>query len=200
MAGIELRGDELLVERAPSELDALAIEFSSILDELDVDHVFVAGYVAILAGRSRATQDIDVLLARCDERTVDRLVGELEASGFWGPAMPLAEAYGMLANGDNVWVAREDEMTPHLELKFVDDEFDRASLEHAITGRIGDAEIPVGPLELQIAYKLYLDARKDFEDAVHLYTMFEESLSTGELETWVRKLGVEDDYDRLRRA
>lgn len=200
MGGIELRGNELLVARAPSELDELAIEFSAILEELDVEHVYVAGYVAILAGRPRATQDIDVLLEPCEENTIEQIVDELDAAGFWGPAMPLEDAYQMLSNGDNVWVAREGEMAPHLELKFVDDEFDRASLENAITARIGDAEIPVGPLELQIAYKLYLEARKDFEDAVHLYTMFEESLSTEELEAWVEKLQVEDDYDRLERA
>lgn len=200
MTGIELRGDELLVGREPSELDDLAIEFSSILDELDVKHVYVAGYVAILAGRPRATQDIDVLLERCDEPTVERLVDELRAAGFWGPAMPLSNAYELLSNGDNVWVARDGEMAPHLELKFVDDDFDRASLENAITARIEDAALPIGPLELQIAYKLYLEARKDFEDAVHLYTMFEENLSTEELQTWVRKLGVENDYDRLERA
>jgi hypothetical protein len=200
MGGIELRGDELLVARAPSELDRLAIDFSAILEELDGEHVYVAGYVAILAGRPRATQDIDVLLEPCEEHTIERLVDELDDAGFWGPAMPLEDAYRMLSNGDNVWVAREDEMAPHLELKFVDDEFDRASLENAITARIGDASLPIGPLELQIAYKLYLEARKDFEDAVHLYTMFEESLSTDKLEGWVERLSVEDDYDRLKRA
>jgi len=60
--------------------------------------------------------------------------------------------------------------------------------------------LPIGPLELQVAYKLYLSAQKDFEDAVHLYTLFEESLSTRELERWVEKLGVSEEYERLRRA
>jgi hypothetical protein len=200
MAGIELRENELVVARTPSELDELAIEFSSILEELDIKYVYVAGYVAILAGRPRATQDIDVLLEPCDEETINQIIDRLETAGFWGPAMPLEDAYQMLTNGDNVWVAREDEMAPHLEVKFADDEFDRASLENAITARIEGAELPIGPLELQIAYKLYLEARKDFEDAVHLYTMFEESLSTEKLESWVTKLQVEDDYERLKRA
>lgn len=200
MAGIEFRDGELLVERAPSELDTLAIEFSSLLGNAGIQHVYVAGYVAILSGRPRATQDIDVLIERCDERTVEALVDDLQAADFWGPAMPLSNAYELLSNGDNIWVAREDEMAPHLELKFVDDEFDRASLENAITARIGGSEIPIGPLELQIAYKLYLEARKDFEDAVHLYTMFEDGLNIEKLESWVRKLGVETEYDRLKRA
>lgn len=200
MGGIELRDDELIVERAPNELDELAIDFTAILDDLGVQHVYVAGYVAILTGRSRATEDVDVLLERLDEPDTTRLVDRLEEEGMWGPAMPLDDAYQMLANGDNVWVAPDDQVIPHVEVKFVRDEVDRASLENAITARVGGAELPVGPLELQIAYKLYLGSRTDFEDAVHLYTLFEESLRSRELERWVGKLDVEADYERLQTA
>ncbi|MFW6004805.1 MAG: hypothetical protein ACOCPV_04140 [Halodesulfurarchaeum sp.] len=69
-----------------------------------------------------------------------------------------------------------------------------------IDARIAGHTIPVGPLELQIAYKLSLGAQKDIEDAVHLYMLFEESLSEPRLEEWVLKLGVEDEYERLKRA
>lgn len=200
MGGIELRDDELIVERAPNELDKLAIEFTAVLDDLGIQHVYVAGYVAILTGRSRATEDIDVLLERLDESRTRRLIDRLKAEGMWGPAMPLDDAHEMLAGGDNIWVAPDDQVIPHVEAKFVRDQADRASLENAITAHIAEAEIPVGPLELQIAYKLYLGSRKDFEDAVHLYTLFEESLRTGELERWVGKLGVEADYERLKAA
>lgn len=114
--------------------------------------------------------------------------------------MPLSAMYDMLEHGDNIWVARSERVTPHLEVKFARDEFDRASLENAMTARIGNETVPIGPLELQIAYKLYLGARKDVEDAVHLYTLFEESLSVGRLERWVSRLDVQDDYERLKRA
>jgi hypothetical protein len=107
--------------------------------------------------------------------------------------------YEMLSNGDNIWVAPEDQITPHLEVKFARDEFDRASLENSISARIGGETVPIGPMELQIAYKLHLGAQKDVEDAVHLYAMFEESLSVARLEEWVRRLSVEDEYERLKR-
>lgn len=202
MGGIELRDGILVVDRGPNDLDDLALRFSTILDELDIDHVFVSGYVVILAGRSRATEDIDVLLERVDEETVFQLVDMLTDDGLWGPAMPLESMNEMLSEGGNIWVARENEMIPHLEVKFVGDEYDRASLDNRITARLVAAgkALPIGPLELQIAYKLFLGAQKDFEDAIHLYTLFEESLSTSRLEAWVEKLGVKDDYDRLKRA
>ncbi|WP_276259553.1 hypothetical protein [Haloglomus litoreum] len=200
MGGIELRDGTLIVRREPNRLDELAIEFSAILDRFSIDHVYIAGYISILAGRARSTEDVDVLIQPIDEGTAEDLAETLTEKDFWGVAMPLSSMYEMLSNGDNIWVAPEDQVTPHLEVKFVRDEFDRASLENAITARIGGETIPIGPLELQIAYKLHLGAQKDIEDAVHLYTLFEQSLSVARLEEWVTRLGVEDEYERLKRA
>jgi len=200
MGGIELRNGTLVVEREPNRLDELAIEFSHVLNQLDIDHVYIAGYVSILAGRARSTQDVDVLIEHTDEEIAKKLAATLDETGFWGPAMPLTSMYEMLDNGDNIWVAPNDQITPHLEVKFARDEFDRASLENAMTARISDEAIPIGPLELQIAYKLYLGAQKDIEDAVHLYTLFEKSLSVSRLEEWVTRLNVETEYEQLKRA
>ncbi len=200
MGGIELRNGTLVVEREPNQLDELAIRFSKILGRFDIKHVYIAGYVSILAGRARSTEDVDVLIERIDEETADELAETLDEKGFWGPTMPLTSMYELLDNGDNIWVAPEDQITPHLEVKFARDEFDRASLQNAITARIGDEAIPIGPLELQIAYKLHLSAQKDIEDAVHLYTLFEESLSLPRLEEWVTRLDVQAEYERLKRA
>lgn len=197
MGGIELRGDTLVVGREPTTLDELAISFSRLLLDHEVDHVFVAGYVAILTGRARSTEDIDVIVERMDDETIDSIVETLESEGYWGPAMPLSEMRGNLDSGTYIWVARSDEVTPHLEVKYATDRFDRASLANSIQASIGDEIIPVGPLELQIAYKLYLGTQKDFEDAVHLYELFEESLSTPELEEWVEALEARSAYERL---
>ena len=200
MGGIELRNGTLDVGREPNQLDELAIEFSHVLERFDIDHVYIAGYVSILAGRARSTEDIDILIERIDEEAANELAVALDELDYWGPAMPLTSMYEMLDNGDNIWVAPVDQITPHLEVKFVIDEFDRASLENAIAARIGGESIPIGPVELQIAYKLYLGSQKDVEDAVHLYTLFEESLSVSRLEAWVARLDVEAEYERLKHA
>lgn len=200
MGGVEFRDGELVVEREPNELDTLALAFTAVLDELGIEHVYVAGYVEILTGRARTTQHVDVLLEPLDEPAVDELVDRLEADRMWGPAMPLGAMFEMLTSGDNIWIAPSDQVIPHLEAKFVRDEADRTSLRDAIVVRIGGSELPIAPFELQIAYKLYLGSQTDFEDAVHLYTLFRETLRTAELERWVEKLGVHTDYERLRSA
>ncbi|SIR67530.1 hypothetical protein SAMN05421858_3278 [Haladaptatus litoreus] len=47
---------------------------------------------------------------------------------------------------------------------------------------------PIGPFELQIAYKLYLSAQKDFEDAVYLYSMFRKPLASQNSNDGLRNL------------
>ncbi|WP_135666231.1 hypothetical protein [Halorhabdus rudnickae] len=197
MSGIELRDDVLFVDRDPTTLDRLAIDVSSILSDLDIDHVLVAGYVAILAGRARSTEDIDLILEPLDRVQSRDLIAALEDAGFWGATTPLSELSTTLSSGGNVRVAPDGEVVPNIELSYATDRFDRASVEDAITASIDGHELSIGPLELQIAYKLYLGSQKDFEDAVHLYTMFGESLSERELERWVEALDVEDEYERL---
>ncbi|WP_254533431.1 hypothetical protein [Natrinema gelatinilyticum] len=197
MSGIELRDDILIVGREPNALDELAIDFSAVLSALDIKHVFIAGYLAILTGRPRATDDIDVLIESLSESEIDRLVQELQHVDYWGPAMPLESMYGNLSEGTNIWIAPDEQMTPHLEVKFPTDEFDRASISNAIEAQIGDATIPIGPLELQIAYKLYLGGQKDLEDAAHLYTLFGETLRETELKHWTTELDVHNKYERL---
>lgn len=198
MAGVELREGRLVVDREPNRLDDLAISFSAILEDLAIDHVFVSGYVSILAGRARSTEDIDALLEHLDSATASALVDRLTEDGYWGPAMPLASLPAMLDRGDPIWVAPGEQVTPHIEAKPVRDEFDRGSLSGRVPAQIGDRTIPIGPLELQIAYKLSLGSRRDLEDAVHLYTIFEEDLDSARLEQWVEKLGVREDYERLQ--
>lgn len=198
MGGVTLSDGDLVVERPPNELDELAIDFSRLLSQRSIDHVFIAGYLAILTGRARVTDDIDVLIESLAESKVEELVAALDEAGYWEPAMALEEMHGNLDAGTNIWVAPEGQMTPHLEVKTPTDEYDYASLDNAIDAHIDDATIPVGELELQIAYKLSLGAQKDYEDAAHLYTMFRETLRHPRLEMWVEKLAVTEDYARLQ--
>lgn len=68
MGGIELRNGVLVAERELNRLDELAIDFSRILRRIDIEHVYIADYVSILAGRARSTDDVDVLIERIDVR------------------------------------------------------------------------------------------------------------------------------------
>ena len=51
--------------------------------------------------------------------------------------------------------------------------------------------IYISPIELQIAYKLYLGTDKDLEDAFFLYELFKEKIDWRALNDYAGRLGVE---------
>mgnify|MGYP006289251943 FL=1 len=201
---MELSDDTLTVSRELSELDKDVLEFTQILDACEVDYVIVSGYVAILTGRSRSTEDIDVILESLSETETEQLVTELKNQGYWGMAMPLNEMYSMLSEGSRIRIAEDGEMYPNFETWFVSNDVEREALSNPLTVAFDKGQIEISPLELQIAYKLRLAqaadslSGKDFEDALHLYLTFEERFNTEQLELYVKELGVEDYYAELK--
>jgi hypothetical protein len=105
-----------------------------------------------------------------------------------------------LADDVPVRIAADGHRVPNVELKFASDDYDRRSLEEAVTVRFGDETLRVGGLELQIAYKLHMDTPQDFEDALYLHDVAEPTLNTAKLEAYVDDLDVAEAYDRLRDA
>lgn len=200
---MELSDDTLTVSRELSELDKDVLEFTQILDACDVNYVIVSGYVAILTGRSRSTEDIDIILESLSETETEQLVTELNNHGYWGMAMPLDEMYSMLSEGGRIRIAEDGEMYPNFETWFVSTDVEREALSNPLTVSFKQGEIEISPLELQIAYKLRLAQAsdslngKDFEDALHLYLTFEERFNTEQLEVYVNELGVEEYYAEL---
>ena len=53
-------------EKELNQLDEFTIEFCSILNELKLNYVVVSGYIAILFGRNRASEDIDIIVEKMD--------------------------------------------------------------------------------------------------------------------------------------
>ena len=201
---MELSDDTLTVSRELSALDKDVLEFTGILESCDVNYVIVSGYVAILTGRSRSTEDIDIILESLSETETEQLVTELKNHGYWGMAMPLDEMYSMLSEGSRIRIAEDGAMYPNFETWFVSNDVEREALSNPLTVMFDEGEVEISPLELQIAYKLRLAQAsdslngKDFEDALHLYLTFEERFNTEQLETYVNELGVEEYYAELR--
>ena len=195
---MEFTGDGVVIDKPPSDLDRLMLEVGGILDDVDIEYSVVSGYVAVLFGRSRATEDIDVITERFDEGTADELAKRLQKAGYWGSAMPLDDLHETLADDLPVRVAEDGHRVPNVELKFASDEYDRISLDNAISIRLGGETLRVGSLEFQIAYKLDMGAQKDYEDALYLHEVAGPNLNRTALERYVTKLGVEDEYEQLR--
>jgi hypothetical protein len=177
--------------------DELAIGTTAVLERLEVDYAVVAGYLAILLGRTRATEDVDVIVEPLSADRATALATALREAGYWGSAMPLDDLHETLAAGTNVRVAEDGEVVPNVELNYAADEYDRASIANAVVVEIDGAAFRVGEPELQVAYKLRLGSDKDVEDATHLLEVLDPILDEATLERYVTELGVEAAYDRL---
>ena len=195
---MEFTDEGVVIDKPPSDLDRLMLEVGDVLDAVGIEYSVVSDYVAVLFGRSRATEYIDVITERFDEGTADELAKRLREAGYWGSAMPLDDLHETLADDLPARIAEEGHRVPNVELKFASDESDRISLDNAISVRLGRETLRVGSLEFQIAYKLDMGAQKDYEDAVYLHEVAEPSLNRTALEKYVTKLGVEDEYEQLR--
>lgn len=198
--GMRLEGDVLLLEKELSELDRRVLSFVEVLERQGVDYVIVSGYWAILTGRSRGTEDIDVLIEELGKDEALGLAEALEEKGYWCINAGKYEVYGYLSDGLAVRFAEEGEIIPNFEVKFVRDSFDDVSLQNPVLARIKGGELRMGPLELQVAYKLFLGSEKDFEDALHLYTVFGGNIDVDALEMYVEELRVEEGYSELKGA
>lgn len=194
---MEIRDDEIYTEKPPNVLDELVLDIVSIFDRLDIQYVVVSGYVAVLLGRSRTTEDIDVIVEPFGESVAVDLMRELQDAGYWGAAMPLSELHSTLEDGLPVRIAEDGHRVPNVELKFPTDRYSRLSLENTVTVHLDGASLRVGSLELQIAYKLRMGAQKDYEDALYLYHLLEGTLNRDRLESFVEELDVESEYEGL---
>jgi len=57
--------------------DELALKFSSVLEKLGIRYVIVAGYIAVLFGRNRRTDDVDFIVEELSEEKFIELCREL---------------------------------------------------------------------------------------------------------------------------
>ena len=128
------------LDRILNDLDEFALGFTRILEKHS-RYVIVSGYVSILFGRARATEDIDVYAPKMTAKKFAGLYNELEKNGFWClNAEKPGEAYGYLADGLAVRFAKKDEVIPNVELKFALKKLAKDAFEGAITVKTAGGE------------------------------------------------------------
>ena len=180
-----------LRNKVVSKLDLFVIDFIKILERY-TDYVIVSGYVSILFGRSRGTEDIDIFIEKIDFKKFKQLNDELRQKKYWflNAENPL-ELYGMLNDKLAIRAAIQDTVIPNIEIKFTKNRIDKDSLQKHMEVKIDQDSINISPLEIQIPFKLYLGSDKDIEDAVYLYELFGEHLNKEKLKQYMDLLKVE---------
>jgi hypothetical protein len=187
---------EIKLDRELSKLDNFVIDFCKLLK----DYVIVSGYVSILLGRSRSTEDVDLLVSKMSMGEFEKLWEKICDAGFKCINTSIvSEAFDML--NEHAIRFYKDIPMPNIEFKMIKNNLDEYSFKNKIKVRMGKEVLYVSPLELQIAYKLFLSQEgneKDLEDAKYLYDLFKEKLNKEELLEFVNKLDVKKEFEELK--
>ena len=198
---------EICIDKELNLLDKFTLDFIKIL-ERHVDYVLVSGYVSILLGRSRSSEDVDMLVPEMSFSDFFVMFNDFISNGYeCANTSDVREAYGMLSAHAIRFYERGNPL-PNMEFKVISNEIHQYAFDNRLTVIFGGNKLYISPLELQIAYKLSLMAKgdlkeissdKDFEDAKHLYEYFKEKLNNDEVLTFISKFGVEEEWNLLRK-
>jgi hypothetical protein len=174
-------------------LDRFVLDFIRVL-EPRTPYVIVSGYVAILFGRSRGTEDIDILIPRLEKNAFVAFYDALLSAGYeFLNAENAVGLYDILTGRMGVRIAKKGQIIPNIELKFFKDEIDRLVFRDRMEVLFGDEKVFISPVEIQIAYKLYLGSSKDIEDALFLWEIFRNNLDRSMLKEQMKVFGVGGD-------
>jgi hypothetical protein len=167
---------EIVLNKNLSKLDKLVLKFVKILEK-SAEYVIISGYVSILLGRSRATEDVDFFIMPISFETFSTLYENLKKNGFWclNAEKPF-EIFRYLEEDLAIRFAEENKSIPNFKIKFK--KKDDNPFEDTITILLPDNQnLRISSLERQIAYKrYYLKSDKDLEDALHVEEIFKEKL------------------------
>jgi len=180
-----------------SDLDTFVVEFTSVLNRLEIPYVLVSGYVAYLFGRSRISEDVDCIVEKLDSTTFMKVWKEVSLNFDCLNTTEADEAYDeYLGSGSSIRFAKKNMFIPNVEFKFPKVELDRWTLQERKTVVVDGHRLYISPLELKISFKLYLGTEKDIEDAKFLYKVFQGNLDLALLKEFNKKLKTEELFQR----
>ena len=161
------------LDKVKTELDEFAFRFCSILEK-HTKYVIISGYVAILFGRSRATEDVDMFIQQIDKKQFNGLFKELKKNGFECITASMKQAFENLSEDMPIRFAVGKIFIPNMEVKFARKLVDVKSLTENLRVITSFGHVYVSYIEPQIAFKrVCLGSDKDLEDARHLEKVFE---------------------------
>jgi len=179
-----------------SALDSLVIEFTTILNKY-AKYVIVSGYVAILFGRSRTSEDIDIIVEKIDFNKFNKFWAEVSKKFECINTKDAENAYKeYLSSGSAIRFSRKNNFIPNVEFKFPKVELDDWTLKERKKVILNNHQLFIPPLELQIPFKLFLGSEKDIEDAKHIYRIFQDNIDHELLQDFNRKFKTNDLFNR----
>jgi len=154
-------------------LDRFCLEFKGIVEKY-TEYIVVSGFVVISSGRTRATEDIDMIIRRIPLEKFKKMHKELSKTFECFQSDNPDEIYSYLDDNLSVRYAYPDKPIPQMELKFVKDPLDDYQFQTKTKLKLTGLDIWFSSVEMNIAFKEgLLKSDKDMEDAKHLRLVYE---------------------------
>lgn len=161
-------------------LDQFVEDFCRIIEKY-ANYIICSGFVAIAHGRSRGTEDVDMIIEKISFDKFQKLHKDLIIGGFQciqsDDIRKLYEQY--LAAGISIrYVWKKDGFAPpEMEIKFAKDNLDEQQIKDRQKLPLTGLNIYFSSIESNIAFKEeYLKSDKDLEDAKHLRIIYKGKL------------------------
>ncbi len=164
-------------------LDKFAEEFCAVVNR-HVKYMIVSGFAAISSGRTRGTEDIDMIIEVMPKEKFVEMHNDLVKNNFecMQSSNP-EEIFEFYLKGKNsiryTWKGKH---LPEMEIHFAKDSVDEYQLERRIKMKITGLNIYFASLEGNIAFKEeWLKSDKDIEDARHLRIVYSDEINEEEI-------------------
>jgi len=182
-------------DKVLSKLDQFTIDFTEKLENFS-KYVIVSGYISILFGRNRTSEDIDIIVEKQSFQNFKSFWNYIEKDYECINSNDPNEAYhNYLLEESALRFARKNSFIPNVEFKYPKTSLDEWTLAKRKKIVLNQYILYISSLELQIPFKLFLGSEKDIEDALHLYKIFQKYINHSLFEEFIRKLNTEELFN-----
>ncbi len=163
-------------------LDRFCEEFCAIVEK-HCKYIVVSGFLAIASGRTRGTEDIDMIIEKLNFDKFKLLFSDLIKNSFVCMQSSNAEeVYSCLKDNISVRFTRKDKELPETEVKFAKDLLDEYQIKNRVKLTLTGLDIWFSNVNVNIAFKEeLLKSPKDLEDAKHLRIVYAEQINEEEV-------------------
>ncbi|MBS1267295.1 MAG: hypothetical protein MAG795_01267 [Candidatus Woesearchaeota archaeon] len=163
-------------------LDEFCTRFCSVVEK-HCEYVVVSGFVAISSGRTRATEDIDIIIESLKLTDFKNFYKDLLHAGFVCMQSDSSkEIYEYLKDTLPVRFTLKDQPLPEMELKFCKDSLDEYQIKTKVRLPLTGLDIWFSSINMNIAFKeVLLRSDKDLKDAEHLRKIYPEKVDESEI-------------------
>ncbi|MFT4309536.1 MAG: hypothetical protein ACMXYL_03550 [Candidatus Woesearchaeota archaeon] len=175
----------IVADKILNNLDRFVIDFINVFEKHS-DYVIVSGYVSIILGRSRISEDVDLIFNKKSKEEFIKIHEDMLRKGFWClNSDDIEELYSLLESKHSIRYGFNNNPFPNMEIKFAKNQIDYLALKTRIIVRLPSKDIYISDLNLQIAFKeKILASSKDIEDAMHLRKTFKEQIEEDKIKIY----------------